>query len=214
MEIKLRDNGCFQNVKDIILIKDNKTLKIFYGGNGDLYFDIFGNFEECESGYIACFEIDKEDKVYPYFERLIEAIREAKVFTPSETQMELIDDPYEIHELVEHYKMRNKKLKGIPPHTELVKEDGIELYSDSIYNEKANRMTIKEIDGKIRLDFFDNPQDYIDGFAVEISNSGSKYMPFNICFMNFFNKLHEDLTTIKEDNKEKKIGTIKNNYSK
>lgn len=205
MKIELRDNGCFPNVKDIFIRKDNKTLKIFYGGNGDLYFDVFESYEECENGYTANFEIDKEDEIYPYFERLIEIIREAEVFTPSEAQMELIDDPYEFHELVEDYKMRNKELKGCYPHTELVKDGMIELYSDSIYNEKANRMTIKEIDGKIRLDFFDNPEDYIEGFGIRVCNSGSKYMPFNICFMRFFNKLNEDLTVSKEENIQKKI---------
>lgn len=208
MEFELRDNGCMENVKDIFIRKDNKTLKIFYGGNGDLYFDIFGNFEECENGYTTYFELDKNDEVYPHFKELIEIIKEAKVFIPSETQIELIDDPFEFHELVEHYKMRNKELKGCHPHTELVKDDIIEVYSDSIYNEKANRITMKEIDGKIRFDFFDNPEDYIDGFGIEISNSGSKYMPFNICFMRFFNKLHEVLVSTKKENKEKKIGNI------
>ena len=91
--------------------KDNKTLKIFYGGNGDLYFDIFGKeYEKIEEGYTT------------YFESLLQSIREADIFTPSEAQTELIDDLYEFHELVEHYKKRNEELKGCDPHTELVKD--------------------------------------------------------------------------------------------
>jgi len=69
-------------------------------------------------------------------------------------------------------------------------------------------MTIKEYDGKIRLDFFDNPDDYIEGFGIRICNSGSKYMPFNICFMRFFSTLSEYLISSKEENIQKKIGTI------
>lgn len=208
MKIELKDNGVFPNVKDIFIRKDNKTLKIFYGGNGDLYFDMFGNYEIYENEYTTHFEIDKEDELYPYFERLIKAIKEAEVFTPSEAQIEQIDDPSEFNELVEYYKMKNKELKEYYPHTELVKDDVVELYSDSIYNEKANRMTMKDLDGKIRLDFYDNPEDYIEGFGIRICNSGSKYMPFNICFMRFFYELHEYLTTTKEENIQKKIGTI------
>lgn len=208
MKIELRDNGCMQNVKDIFIKKDTKTLKVFYGGNGDLYFDIFGDFEECENGYRTYFELDECDQVYPYFKELIDEIKEAKVFMPSETQFELIDDPFEFHELVEHYKMKNKELKGKYPHTELVKDNIILVYSDSIYNENANFMTMKELDGKIRLDFYDNPEDYIDGFGIRINNSGSKYMPFNIIFMRFFNKLHDDLIKTKEEAKEKKIVKI------
>ena len=205
MNIELRNNGVFPNVKDILIKKDNKNLKIFYGGNGDLYFDIYGEYTETENGYTTYFEIDKEDEVYPYFENLLQSIREAEVYTPSEVQIELIDDPYEIHELVEHYKKRNEELKGCYPHTELVKAGIMEFYSDSIYNEKANRMTMKEITGKIRLDFFDNPEDYIDGFGIRICNSGSKYMPFNICFMRFFNQLQTDLMKSKNENFQKKI---------
>lgn len=203
MKIELRDNGVFPNLKDILIRKDNKTLKLFYGGNGDLYFDIYGEYTETEEGYNAYFEIDKEDEVYPYFKRLIETIRDAVVFIPSETQTELLDDPYEFYEIIEYYKKKNEELKESYPHTELVKNGMIEFYSDSIYNEKANRMTMKEIDEKIRLDFFDNPEDDIDGFGIRICNSGSKYMPFNICFMRFFDKLHEDLTVAKNENFQK-----------
>lgn len=196
MNIELRNNGIFPNVKDIFMRKDNKTLKIFYWGNGDLYFDIYGEYTEIAEGYTT------------YFENLLQSIREAEVYISSEDQMELIDDLYEFHELVEHYKKRNEELKGCYPHTELVKDEMIEFYSDSIYNERANRMTMKEIEGKIRIDFFDNPEDDIEGFGIRICNSGSKYMPFNICFMRFFNKLHEDLTKTENNNFQKQIGTF------
>ena len=209
MEILLKDNGCMPNVKDIFVRKDNKTLKIFYGGNGDLYFDVFGDFEEYENGYKTSFELTEDDQIYLYFKKLIQEIKDAEVFVPLEMEFELIDDPVEFHELIEYYKIRNNELKGCYPHSELVKDGIISFYSDSIYNEKANRLIISEIDGKIRLDFFDNPEDYTDGFAINISNSGSKYMPFNICFMRFFNKLHDDLiSNTLEENKEKKIKQV------
>ena len=45
--------------------------------------------------------------------KLLQSIREADIFTPSEAQTELIDDLYEFHELVEHYKKRNEEMKKV-----------------------------------------------------------------------------------------------------
>lgn len=195
------------NEKNVIKIyKDNKLLKIFI--NDDFYFDIFGGgFEIIENEVTSSFEIEESDEIFPYFKQLIKIIKEAQVFVPSEIEMELIDDAFEFYELAESYKEDNARLKDSNQYNKLVKGDIIEIYSDSIYDERANRMTIKETDGKIRLDFFDNPDDYVDGFGVRISHDGSKYSPFDLCFSRFFQKMYSDL---KQENKEKKIGKIEN----
>jgi len=192
----------------IKIYKDNKLLKIFHAGNDELYFDIFGGgFEIIENEVTSSFEIEESEEVYPYFKNLIKIIKEAQVFVPSEIEMELIDDAFEFYELAESYKQDNDRLKDSNQYNKLVKGDTIEIYSDSVYDERANRMTIKEIDGKIRLDFFDNPADYVDGFGIIISHDGSKYSPFDLCFSRFFNKMYSDF---KQEKKEKKLGTIEN----
>ena len=50
MVVEFRDNNCFSGVKDIFIRDGKKLLKIFYGANGDLYFDIFGSCNKNENG--------------------------------------------------------------------------------------------------------------------------------------------------------------------
>ena len=42
MVVEFKECEMDYNVKDIYIRDNNKVLKIFYGNNGDLYFDIFG----------------------------------------------------------------------------------------------------------------------------------------------------------------------------
>lgn len=81
----------------------------------------------------------------------------------------------------------------------LIHNEVIIFYSDSIYDEKANILKINKNDGFILLEFIDNEDDPIFGFGIRISNSGSKYDPFNICFMRLFNNLQELSTTLSQD---------------
>lgn len=69
---------------------------------------------------------------------------------------------------------------------DLVIDGKIIFHSDSIYDEAANILKISKIDNSILLEFIDNEDDYIFGFGIRISNSGSKYEPFNICFIIVF----------------------------
>ena len=65
----------------------------------------------------------------------------------------------------------------------------ITWYSDNIYDERANILRITKSANNITLNFTDNPDDPAFGFSIRICNSGSKYDPFNICFMKLFNEL-------------------------
>lgn len=203
MEIELKDNIFFPNLKDILLKKGNRNLKIFYGINGDLYFDMFGNYEKTLYGNVTSFEINKEDQIFPYFERLFEIIKNVEIFTVTDYQLSFCDCTSDVMDMIESVKERNTYL-----YNELVRGNIIDFYSDSIYNKDVNRMIIENVEDKIILHFLNNPKDCIGGFKIKINNASSKYMPFNICFMNFFNKLHNDLTAVQEENIQKKIGTI------
>ena len=71
---------------------------------------------------------------------------------------------------------------------ELVKDGIIEFYSDNIYNERANKLEISKEDNNIIFNFINNPKDPSGyGFSIRVCNSGSKYTPFNVCFMRLFN---------------------------
>ena len=83
----------------------------------------------------------------------------------------------------------NELLKNNGVYNRLVQDSAIIWYSDNIYDEKANKLKIEKKDDKIILTFTDNPDDPTFGFGIRICNSGSKYEPFNLCFMNLFNQL-------------------------
>ncbi len=185
MTIEFKDNNCFSGVKDILIRDDKNLLKIFYGANGDLYFDIFGSRNKNENGlYTAIFCITHHEEIYQYFEQLINCIIDCKVFD--------IDDFCNLDNVTDglnSVQQRNKKLKTKQVYKRLVCNDRIIWYSDNIYDESANVLQIERDYEKIKLVFVDNPNDPSFGFGIRISNSGSKYDPFNICFMNLFNQL-------------------------
>lgn len=64
MLLELRDSGYNNNVKDVYIRNDKNVLKIFYGDNGDLYFDIFGDRKVNNDGFNY---IDMSDILFPFF---------------------------------------------------------------------------------------------------------------------------------------------------
>ena len=163
MTVEFKNNDCFNKVKDILIRDENKLLKIFYGSNFDLYIDIFGDRNIEENGnYSANFSINQ-----------------CKVFDVSEIESEIYDTKEQTNELLKNNSIYNR----------LVQDSAIIWYSDNIYDEKANKLKIEKKDNEIILTFTDNPDDSTFGFGIRICNSGSKYAPFNLCFMNLFNQL-------------------------
>lgn len=180
MTVEFKNNDCFNKVKDILIRDENKLLKIFYGSNFDLYIDIFGEHNIDENGYYnATFSINQSQEIYQYFENLIDSIIKCKVFDASDIELGICDTKEQINELLKNNGVYNR----------LVQDSAIIWYSDNIYDEKANKLKIEKEDDEIILTFTDNPDDPAFGFGIRICNSGSKYTPFNLCFMNLFNQL-------------------------
>ncbi len=184
MIVEFKNNICLKGIKDILIKDGKKLLKIFYGNSGDLYFDIFGDHNiDNNNPHTASFTIKQYEEVYQHFEELIHSIINCKVFDTTEIELEFCNpnDPA-INEI-------NEKLKVKPAYNKLVHNNTIIWYSDNTYDENANILKIEKNNNEIKLTFTDNPNDQSFGFSIRISNSGSKYDPFNICFMNFFKKL-------------------------
>lgn len=179
-------------IRDVFLRKDGKSLKIMYGANGDLYLDIYGERVINEDGMAtASFEIEESDECYSIFLKLVSDIRNAQVFEADGVELELCSTEDERNELIEKNKNNNVILMGSSFYQKLVNGDQIIWYSDSIYDESANCLKIKVEDNKIFLQFIDNPSDPAFGFAIRVSNHGSKYDPFNLCFMRLYNSFQE-----------------------
>ncbi|MBR3255499.1 MAG: hypothetical protein IKF97_04715 [Clostridia bacterium] len=73
----------------------------------------------------------------------------------------------------------------------LVKGKEINWYSDDGPLETANLLLIKRENEGIRLSFFNNPNERHYGIAIRICNSGSRYNPFNLQFMEMYHEIRE-----------------------
>lgn len=207
MVVEFKDNNCFSGVKDVFIRDGNKLLKIFYGANEDLYFDIFGCRNKGENGlYTATFSIKQHEEVYQYFEQLVKSIIGCEVFDMLDIELEFCNFDNDVTDGISPVQKRNEELKTRQAYKELVHGDAIIWHSDNTYDESSNILQIEKDCEEIRLIFIDNPDDPSFGFGIRICNSGSKYDPFNICFMNLFNQLQ---ILAKEDSIKRLVKTEK-----
>lgn len=180
MILEFKNNPCFEEIKDVLIRDGKQLLKIFYGSNFDLYIDIFGDYSIDENDcYSATFAIDHDQELYKYFESLVDNIINCNIFDAGNNEPEKCNTEEQMNESL--------KIKSV--YNLLIQDSIITWYSDNIYEEKANKLRIEKKDNKIILTFIDNPDDPTFGFGIRICNSGSKYEPFNLCFMNLFNQL-------------------------
>ena len=190
MIIDLEESNCSYGSKNILIRDGQKLLKLFYGANGDLYLDMFGDRNIGENGnYIASFSINKDEGVYSYFDELISNIVYCNVYDLSDVELKLGSSFKQLEHEISNIRKENHDLMAKQCYEKLVQNNTIIWYSDNIYDEKANKLEIFKEEDRIRLTFTDNPNDSIFGFGVRICNSGSKYDPFNLCFMKLFNQL-------------------------
>ena len=196
MIVKKKKND--YNYYDISLNEGNKTLSFWFGGNGDLYWNI--NNDNCEEEYKHdTFYITKENyDIYVLFNKLYEDIKDINIF-------DLNDIPFycnskeEYLEEINYEKRRYKELNA-SNYNELFNEEEkiITWYSDEVPHEVANYVTIKKEEDKYKIEFntqpdkegYDNEYNMF-GLSIRFRNSGSSYDPFNIVFMRMYNELQK-----------------------
>lgn len=139
--------------------------------------------------YIASFSINKEERIYSYFDELISNIVHCRIYDLSDIELNLYSTVEQIEHKTDDNLKANNNLMVKQCYEKLVQNNTIIWYSDNIYDEKANKLEIVKEEDNITLTFTDNPDDSIFGFGIRICNSGSKYDPFNLCFMRLFNQL-------------------------
>ena len=161
-------------------------LKIIFGGNGDLYFGTrFEKNKEFE------FLITKENfYIYNLFDELFINLKEAKVYEVYESKF--YNTPKEEYIKINEW---NQKIKNSYMYQKLFhSEDVLTWISDdsvSFNIENADTLRIiKENDRyKLKFTYYENEFPHVR--TIRIRNSGSRYSPFNIIMMKFFNKLQE-----------------------
>ena len=183
--MKIRKLKNEMGVYDFYFTKEEKTLRIFYGGNLDLYLSL-GNRELIpeDENVTLSFDITKENyEIFSLFDALYKDVLAGKVFE------EEISD-----ELRDQERYRNSYEYQI-----LVDEDEkINWISDEGPPEVEDKVSIsKQDEDTYRLTFYrnDKPMDFgmknSLNISVRIRNSGSKYDPFNCIFMRMYQKLQD-----------------------
>lgn len=175
-----------RNLNQLKIAKDDKVLLLNYSSNGDLYI----TYRNKESN---TFEINQKDyMVYELFLELYEDIINHEIFYVDEFDLSMCFDDEDKKRLIEDTKDRNNDPAIMYVYNTLVNNNEIKWYSDDNVIDRANSIIISKEEEKIVLDF-----KFIDEEAkntIRISNSGSRYTPFNQPFMKLYNKLHDERT--------------------
>lgn len=183
MEIKRENNPSHNGGYIYYLIDENKKLKIIYSGNGDLYISLYNKgIKYRKSEDKEDFLITKENyAIYTLFEELYERITTGKIF----------DDEAEMYDIPKNYPIFEKMQEVY--NSGLINPEGeIEWFCDDYPIGIGDSLKIIKEDDQYRLLFTRHNSEQIENYnclSIRISNSGSRYMPFNSCFMNFYNKL-------------------------
>lgn len=224
MEIKRSYDNC-NNIYNYEFTKDNDRLVISFEGNLDLYFTIYS--QDINDNKSPDFVITKENSfIYNLFDKLYGDIKNINLFdgkiqipayidTEEEKEEYLRERQKEIDDEKNRYRLHNAS-----NYNELFDDNNktITWYSDETNSKVSNILRIKKEEDKFILNFYTQP--HIEGYdrdfnskysiSIRFRNSGSKYKPFNICFMRLFNNLQNydpdyHQITIEEYNYKRKI---------
>ena len=169
-----------KNTNMVVLEDENKKLVIQYFNNGDLYWVISDNNNSC----MKTFEITKEDyQIYELFELLYNDIKRKNIYNVYE-EIKKCTSKEQLLKVYRKYEEHNKYIKE---YNDLNISDSITWVSDNRNYDIANQVTILKEEDKYVLVF--NLRDYQSHNSIRFSNSGSRYSPYNRCFMKHFKNL-------------------------
>ena len=170
-----------KNTDMVILEDENKKLAIQYFSNGDLYWVISDN----NNSNMKIFEITKEDyQIYELFELLYNDIKRKNIYNVYE-EIKKCTSKEQLLKVYRKYEEHNKYIKE---YNDLNISDSITWVSDNSNYDIANLVTILKEEDKFVLIF--NLRDYQSRNSIRFSNSGSRYNPYNRCFMKHFKNLY------------------------
>lgn len=170
------------NGYDIILKKDGKTLSIIFARVLDLYMIIedgnkvpVGEYKEID------FDINTDDGfVYTLFDNLYNDIINCNIMGDKPNKKNKVEN----HMLHEYNLLVDK-------------DKNINWVSDEGIYEEEDIMRISKLDNSYKLTFIrtDKRRSYgfksPDGIYIRLSNSGSRYTPFNVIFMRMYQEFNK-----------------------
>ncbi|MDD3048693.1 MAG: hypothetical protein PHQ89_01715 [Bacilli bacterium] len=187
---KLAEHGYY-----FIITTEEGSFEISYEGNLDLYWANKYSGSILDQPASKSFTITKENYyLYTLFNELYQNVKKCNVFTLEEIDIAFCADKEEINEKrLEKEKLNQRLKKGEEYNQErLFQNEVIEWRCDDFSYEEASILKIKKENNAFIVIFEKSKQKQTDvkaTYSVRISNSGSRYNPFNILFMKMYNSL-------------------------
>ena len=172
----------------INIYDSNKILTITFGGNLDLYWYLSSK----EKKEVDIFEITKENYfLYSLFDILYNDIVNCNSFKVYDEELSFVNSIKELQKIYNRKKELNIIFSEYEEYKRLYNGEYICWYSDDDSIEDANYVKIIKDDYKYILEFFSNFKSNTLWLSntIRFRNSGSRYMPFNMIFMEMYNSL-------------------------
>lgn len=172
----------------INIYDSNKILTITFGGNLDLYWYLSSK----EKKEVDIFEITKENYfLYSLFDILYNDIVNCNLFKVYDEELSFVNSIKELQKIYNRKKELNIIFSEYEEYKRLYNGEYICWYSDDDSIEDANYVKIIKDDDKYILEFFSNFKSNTLWLSntIRFRNSGSRYMPFNMIFMEMYNSL-------------------------
>ena len=170
----------------INIYDSNKILTITFGGN--LYWYLSSK----EKKEVDTFEITKENYfLYSLFDILYNDIVNCNLFKVYNEELSFVNSIKELQKIYNRKKELNIIFSEYEEYKRLYNGEYICWYSDDDSIEDANYVKIIKDDYKYILEFFSNFKSNTLWLSntIRFRNSGSRYMPFNMIFMDMYNSL-------------------------
>lgn len=166
----------------INFLNNHQIINIYFGGNLDLYWSYHDNepFNFDSINTRKSFEVTKENYfLYSLFDQLYNDIEGCNIYSNNQENI--------VNEFKEQQKVYRKRSFE---YYKLFNNNAIKWLSDEAPEENANSFTITKSEDSFIITFIQK-YNMFTHYAVRISNSGSRYDPFNIIFMRMFNQLQK-----------------------
>lgn len=159
---------------------ENGTCVILFAGNLDLYWTFIPN-KSADKKNKYSFVIDKS---FPFVYNNIEALFDAIVK----------NKPYKNAYHIDDMELREKELPNYKSSESLnlIINNKIVWKSDDFCEEEASQLIIEKMKDNFLITFKkSNSKEYHNTFSIRFRNSGSRYDPYNVSFMNSYKELKD-----------------------
>lgn len=190
MEVKKEKTelGSYQ----IFLEQDNKSLVMTFGGNFDLYWSLI---EKDRQNDFSEFLITKENyRIYREFDILFNRIKTCDIYRFEEDFLLLDNTKVGFEKYLTDIEKSNNNLRERRKYEKnpIFHDNIVEWHCDDAPYEDSHALKIIKQDEDSYLIIFEfNKKEWFSKYSVRISNSGSRYTPYNVLFMEMFNHLQE-----------------------